>query len=201
MTSEAAAYLARARRAHGEPGGAFTEIYMWALALVLLALMTTSGWSDLMARGTCTGAACVHGGGTFAAMALGLLVLAGIVRLAVGFGPVGAGAAQLTWLLSGPAPRRPVLRGRLWATVIGAAAFGSLCGPTVLATVGLPVLPSALAWGAPIGAVAANGRSLGHIKVQFANSPPGMRVGAKASGLFKSTEFDRGRAMQSIDHA
>jgi len=35
----------------------------------------------------------------------------------------------------------------------------------------------------------------GHIKVQFANSPPGIRVGAKASGLFKSVELDRGRAM------
>ena len=31
--------------------------------------------------------------------------------------------------------------------------------------------------------------------VRFANSPPGMRVGAKASGLFKSIELDRGRAM------
>jgi hypothetical protein len=28
--------------------------------------------------------------------------------------------------------------------------------------------------------------------VRFANSPPGMRVGAKASGLFKSVELDRG---------
>lgn len=155
MTSEAAAYLARARRAHGEPGGAFTEIYMWALALAMLAVMTTSGWSDLMARGTCTGAACVHGGGAVAAVALGLLALAGIARLAVGFGPVGAGAAQLTWLLSGPAPRRPVLRGRLWATAIGAAALGSLCGSTVLATAGLPVLPSAVTWGIPVGALAA----------------------------------------------
>jgi hypothetical protein len=35
----------------------------------------------------------------------------------------------------------------------------------------------------------------GHLKVQFANSPPGMRIGAKASGLFKSVELDRGRAM------
>ncbi|WP_392467428.1 DUF6297 family protein [Arsenicicoccus cauae] len=155
MTSEAADYLTRARRAHGEPGGAFTEIYTWALALLLLAVMTTSGWGDVLARGTCTGAGCVHGGGATAAIALGLLVLAGIARLAVAFGPVGAGAPQLTWLLSGPAPRRPVLRGRLWVMAIGLSVLGSLCGPAVLATGGLPVLPHALAWGIPAGAVAA----------------------------------------------
>ena len=72
--------------------------------------------------------------------------------------------------------------------------------------------------GLPIGAFVADlfgrsGRSWSLPQVQsvtgnsdligssFANSPPGMRVGAKASGLFKCIEFDRGRATQSIEHA
>ena len=42
-------------------------------------------------------------------------------------------------------------------------------------------------WAAPLG--------IGRGKVQLAKVPPGMRVGAKASGLFKSVELDRGRAM------
>jgi hypothetical protein len=42
-------------------------------------------------------------------------------------------------------------------------------------------------WATPLG--------IGRGKVQFANSQPGMRVGAKVSGLFKSVELDRGRAM------
>src|SRR5215207_2867901 len=37
----------------------------------------------------------------------------------------------------------------------------------------------------------------GHIKVQFANSPPGMRIGANAR-VFKSVELDRGRAMSDL---
>jgi hypothetical protein len=42
-------------------------------------------------------------------------------------------------------------------------------------------------WATPLGT--------GRGKVQFANVPPGMRVGAKASGLFKSVELDRGPSM------
>ncbi|MCH8613935.1 DUF6297 family protein [Arsenicicoccus dermatophilus] len=151
--ADARAYLGRARREHGEPGGAVTEVYTWVLGLLLLAAMTASGWSHLIARAACTGAGCGHGGGPVAAVALGLLVLGATAAAVRDWGPVGADATRTTWLLSGPAPRRPDLRGRVWLVALGAALVCGLAGPTVAATAGLPVTPDALAWGTPLGAV------------------------------------------------
>ncbi|AKT51156.1 DUF6297 family protein [Arsenicicoccus sp. oral taxon 190] len=156
MTSEAADYLALARRAHGQGEGRFVEIYMWVLALVLLGLIIGNGWGEVVAAARCTGTGCVPGAaGGWSATALALLLAAGIARLAVAFGPVGADPAKLTWLLSGPLSRRPVLRPRVWGMALGAAFLGALCGPTVLATAGLALTPDAVAWGVPGGAVVA----------------------------------------------
>ncbi|WP_409483890.1 DUF6297 family protein [Arsenicicoccus dermatophilus] len=161
MTSETGAadladardYLGRARREHGEPGDTFAEVYMWVLGLLLLAATTASGWSALIARAACTGAGCGHGGGPLAAVALALLALGGTAAAVRAWGPVGADAPRTTWLLSGPAPRRPDLRGRVWLVALGAALVCGLAGPTVAATAGLPITPDALAWGTPLGAV------------------------------------------------
>ncbi|WP_026403845.1 DUF6297 family protein [Actinomadura rifamycini] len=133
---------------------------------------TSAGWTDWYTRAAVALFAAALLGGSLgsvlpsaardvdpsqagAGLALVALAYAGFLTLARRFGPVALPAADASWLLLSPLPRRGVLARSAAALLVLALAAGAVLGVALLAVLGLPGdAPAALA-GAVLPAVAA----------------------------------------------
>ncbi|MFT3875709.1 MAG: DUF6297 family protein [Propioniciclava sp.] len=134
-------------------GDVLSDAYIALFSVVMIGAMVVNVIiGSQHASAACETAACLNGRmlvpwGLY--FALGALVLSA-ARL---FGPVLASAAEGFFLLDAPIARRPVLRGRLWAAVAGAAVVAAALTAVVTGVAGEPVDVIA-AWSAASGVTA-----------------------------------------------
>lgn len=155
---EARTALARARARSRDDAERFTDLYVWVFCGVLLAV-----WVLSFARETFTGRVCSSGEAgcvlqehpAYAAAAVLLLGLGGLLLAAGTVGPVSADRALGRWLLTTTAERAVLLRGPLGATLTGAGLAGAVLGLlTALAGQGGGLDPAFLGLGALLGLLA-----------------------------------------------
>ncbi len=132
--------------ARGDMFGRGSYLYSVILGLIVFAFM---GWSVLAEAGRQPSPAPFIADSGFLATGATALGIGVIITIATITGPLGAGRAMRSWLLSSPADRAVLLRGMLLTITLGLGLFGAATGSFVEALRQSPpvvLAASAVAW-------------------------------------------------------